>query len=607
MLAVCVVLTLAPPQEPQDAALAAVLAAEARRVEVMAACAPAVCSVMAMDAPGGGSGVVFDPAGFVLTNFHVVGQPDKGYKLPEPPEPPAEVIAQWKAANADAAAADEAKFVAGWKQQWRDEHLPRGKHHYKNKKVGLPDGQLYEGVVLGIDPGSDLAVLRLLPKSPGQQWPWCPLGDSDALLVGETVFAMGNPFLLATDFTPTVTFGIVSGTHRYQEGQGNRMLVYPDCIQVDAPVNPGNSGGPLFNERGEVVGINGRISIGDRGRVNVGVGFAIASNQIRNFLGDLLAGRHAEHGTLDMSAWYMTAPREETRRRGVFVQQMFKDSVVAAVGVSLGDELTEFNGTAIRSANQLATMVGVLPAGAWVTLGYKPALTDGGYGRERLATLRLSALDTGSSRDGSKDDARLASRENRRIATRSLLLPLAARAAAETRPAQGHGVTLVLTGKDGSTIRWTRRDEQLRLDVGSVALVRVDGQGGFAVQDGKARELTADERARLDRDWAANPLLWPPAERLQRLEQALLVGGVQVLGKPAYRYALPGDGEMETWLFADGEPAGCQLRDPLRRARIELHVAGDEVRVIADGNHEPGWQLSRSPFEPVDEALFRRP
>src|SRR5262249_26404183 len=207
--------------------------------------------------------------------------------------------------------------------------------------------------------------------------------------VGETVFAMGNPFLLATDFTPTVTFGIVSGTHRYQEGAGNRMLVYPDCIQVDAPVNPGNSGGPLFNERGEVVGINGRISIGDRGRVNVGVGFAIASNQIANFLPDLLAGRHAEHGTLEMSAWYMTAPRETSRRRGVFVQQMFKDSVVGAAGVALGDEITMFNGDKVRSANQLATKVGVLPAGAWVTLGFRPALGESGYGEEKALTLKL--------------------------------------------------------------------------------------------------------------------------------------------------------------------------------------------------------------------------
>ena len=101
---------------------------------------------------------------------------------------------------------------------------------------------------------SDLAVLRLLPKRDGQTWPFCGLGDSDALLVGETVFAMGNPFLLATDFQPTTTLGIVSGTHRYQPGGGNRMLVYPDCIQVDAPVNPGNSGGPLLDEQGEAFG-----------------------------------------------------------------------------------------------------------------------------------------------------------------------------------------------------------------------------------------------------------------------------------------------------------------------------------------------------------------
>ena len=366
--------------------IAAVQASESRRIEIMQRCAGAVCSVMDMKAPGGGSGVIIDPSGIVLTNYHVVGQPDSqkesgkpdgplpkipglgGGKpdpvLPEAPAPAAEILEAWRVKHPEASEQEEAEFVSTWQEEWRAEHLPKGKHHYRLKKVGLPDGELYRAVVLGIDPGSDLAVLRLLPNRPGQQWPHCDLGDSDTLLVGETVFAMGNPFLLATDFTPTVTFGIVSGTHRYQQGSGNRMLVYPDCIQVDAPVNPGNSGGPLFNEAGQIVGINGRISIGDRGRVNVGVGFAIASNQIKNFLGDLVAGRHAEHGTLDMSCWYMDASNEETPRRGVFVQQMFKDSVVADAGVSLGDEITTFNGEAVRSANQLATLVGVLPAGA---------------------------------------------------------------------------------------------------------------------------------------------------------------------------------------------------------------------------------------------------
>ena len=391
--------------------LQAVADAQARRVAVIERCSRAVCSVMSMDAPGGGSGVIVDPSGILLTNYHVIGEADSDYLPPEPPTPSAEDLAALRAGHqgaggAQAAPLDDARAIELWQELWRREHSPSGSSHYKSKKIGLPDGALYEGVVLGIDPGSDLAVIRLLPKTAGQTWPCCSLGDSDELLVGQTVFAMGNPFSLATDFKPTVTFGIVSGTHRYQGGQGGRMLVYPDCIQVDAPVNPGNSGGPLFNEQGEVVGINGRISIGDRGRVNVGVGFAIAANQVRNFLGDLVAGRHAEHGTLDMSARFMTSRSGQESARGVFVQQLFKDSVTAAAGVGLGDEITRFNGAEVRSANQLATMVGVLPAGTWVTLSHRKRLEDGRFADEREVTVQLTRLDTGSSRDS----ARLSSR-----------------------------------------------------------------------------------------------------------------------------------------------------------------------------------------------------
>ncbi|MBM4063597.1 MAG: trypsin-like serine protease [Planctomycetes bacterium] len=584
----------------QDPQLAAVLADEARRTAVVARCAPAVCSVMAMDQPGGGSGVVIDPAGFVLTNFHVVGAADPKYELPAPPPPPAAELEAWRAAHPGAAAEDEKKFVADWQAAWRDEHQPRGVAHYKNKKVGLPDGQLYEGEVLGIDPGSDLALLRLLPKTPGQTWAACDLGDSDDLLVGETVFAMGNPFLLATDFTPTVTFGIVSGTHRYQEGQGNRMLVYPDCIQVDAPVNPGNSGGPLFNERGEVVGINGRISIGDRGRVNVGVGFAIASNQIRNFLGDLLAGRHAEHGTLDMSAWFMTQGGGQARRRGVFVQQLFRDSVVATAGIGLGDEITWFNGTEVRSANQLATLVGVLPAGTWVGLGYRPKSGETAFGEERRVHLQLTKLDTGSSRDGTGADARLASRQNRRLATQAVVRRFAAGVEAEA------GVGWTVQGS-GGVMRAAGDGDRLRLEIGELVLVRLSAGEGFAVEGGKARELSAAERARLHREWLCNPMLWPRGRSAARLGDAVLAGGVVVHGAPAFRFEFPGDGECEAWLFADGTPAGCTFRDPIRRAKVEWHVRGREVRVVVDGVAEAGWSVAALQGGPVDEGWFRRP
>lgn len=561
--------------------IAAVRADEARRVEVVARCAPAVCSVMAMDAPGGGSGVVIDPRGYVLTNFHVVGSPDEGYRPPEPVLPAAELEA------------------------WRQENLPRGSAHYRNKKVGMPDGELYEAVVLGIDPGSDLAVLRLLPKRDGQTWPFCTLGDSGALLVGETVFAMGNPFLLATDFTPTVTFGIVSGTHRYQEGQGQRVMVYPDCIQVDAPVNPGNSGGPLFNERGEVVGINGRISIGDRGRVNVGVGFAIASNQIANFLGDLLAGRHAEHGTLDMSAWFMSARSDGgegsgPRQRGVYVQQMFKDSVAAKAGVGLGDEITRFDGNEVRSANQLATLVGVLPAGAWVTLWHRPAGEGGTFGDERRTLLQLSRLDTGSSQDGSGEDARLASRAERRMATQALL---ARWPAIEEKVAAVHWQRIA---PDGSKVAVFAHGERLRVELPDRVLVRTaDGQG-FAREGDTVRELSADEAERVRREWLANTLAWPLAHAAERLRDSVLLGGVHVHGAPALRFALPGDGECEAWFFRDGTPAGFACRDPLRRARVEWHVRGDQVRVVVDGAIESGWSGSVRRTGPVDEAWFRR-
>src|SRR5207237_5136646 len=117
--------------------------------------------------------------------------------------------------------------------------------------------------------------------------------------VGDWSMAMGNPFVLAEDQHPTVTLGIVSGTHRYQPGDGLNTLVYGNCIQVDSSINPGNSGGPLFNLRGEVIGINGRGSFEERGRVNVGLGYAISSKQIKNFIPELLATKIVQHGTLD--------------------------------------------------------------------------------------------------------------------------------------------------------------------------------------------------------------------------------------------------------------------------------------------------------------------
>src|SRR5262245_28913900 len=177
--------------------------AEEQRVAAVEKVRPAVIAIFSPGGQGGGSGVLVTPDGYALTNFHVT----EG---------------------------------AGPVMQ-----------------CGLPDGVLYDAVLVGHDKVGDVALIKVLPKKEGQVFPFAPMGDSDKLRAGDWSLAMGNPFLLATDFTPTVTYGLVSGVHRYQY-PANTLLEHTDCIQMDTSINPGNSGGPLFNMNGELVGINGR-------------------------------------------------------------------------------------------------------------------------------------------------------------------------------------------------------------------------------------------------------------------------------------------------------------------------------------------------------------
>ena len=322
----------------------------------------------------------------------------------------------------------------------------------------------------------------------------------------------------------------------------------------------------------------------------------------------------------------MDAPKEETPRRGVFVQQMFKDSVIAEAGVSLGDEITMFNGVKVRSANQLATLVGVLPAGAWVTLGYKPQLSDAGYGEERTVTVKLTALDTGSSVDAAADSARLASRENRRIATKAYLEQLS------------HGdrvahVDVTYRGPGGELTRFRRRGDLLRMDQAGLTLIRSESGECFGIEGGKAFDASLEQVARLDRELRANPLLWGAGDLADLLGDALLVGGAQVFGRPALRFSHSGAGELETWVTLDGRPAGYVLRDPIRRSKVEVHLGSGQpqsfdttgeaqgdglgdplrdagsgrVRLVVDGDLEAGWGIEALSHDEQDESLFRRP
>jgi S1-C subfamily serine protease len=302
--------------------LAAVKQAEARRVEVVAKVRPAVVAVFSENMDGGGSGVIIDPDGFALTNFHVVS--------------------------------DGKAF-----------------------KCGLADGILYDAVVVGLDKVGDVALIKLLAKEKvkdkdgkevDKPFPFVPLGDSDKVEPGDWSLAMGNPFLLATDFTPTITYGLVSGTHRYQEPSGV-LLEYTDCIQIDTSINPGNSGGPLFNADGELIGINGRGSFDKRGRVNSGVGYAISINQIKNFLGHLYAGLDTDHSSL--GATVKTMGDEEGEATRAVVTAVLDDADAVRRGLQPDDELVEFAGRPVDSTNQYKNILGIFPKGWRVPLTFR--------------------------------------------------------------------------------------------------------------------------------------------------------------------------------------------------------------------------------------------
>jgi S1-C subfamily serine protease len=534
---------IAPAQSP-DQVVERVRALERERVAVMARVAPAVCSVMPLDAPGGGSGVVFDPLGFIATNFHCVGKPD-----------------------------------------------------VKRMKIGLPDGELYGATVLGIDPGSDLAVLRLDAARDGQPWPFATLGDSDALLVGETGVRDGQPVpardRLHADGDVRHRLRARTATRKVRATARSSI---PTASRSTRRSTPATREARCSTRRGEVVGINGRISIGDRADASTSAS-ASPSRATRSATSspDLMAGRFAEHGTLDLNAWFM----ERDGRQGVFVQSVFADSRVMAFGLQLGDEITRFNGVLVRSANQLATLVGVLPAETWVELGFRPLAADDRLGDEKSVRFRLQRLDTGSS----NEEDRLASEDHRKLALAALVRPLEG----ATLPDAIEGATLELSGPEGVVVRLSRRGEQLRIDNGPLTLVLRDDGTAFARDGDLLREPSAEERAKLERIRRCNPLLRPAAGRRALCAEGLLVGGTMVGNRPAYRVRVPGDGELEVWLFFDGSAAGCRYRDPVQKALVELRRDGERSSVVLDGELAAGWSIAATDESAPPSELFARP
>ncbi|MDM4016130.1 S1C family serine protease [Roseiconus lacunae] len=310
-------------------------AIENARVEAVERAMPSAVCVFVPGGGGGGSGVLISPEGYALTNFHVTS--------------------------------------------------PAGTF----MRCGLSDGRVYDAVLVGLDPVGDLAMIKLLGRD---DFPVATMADSLKARAGDWCMVIGNPFLLATNLQPTVTWGLLSGVGRYQYPSGT-LLEYADCLQTDASINPGNSGGPIYNDRGELLGIVGRCSFEKRGRVNVGVGYAISINQAKNFLGYLQSGRIVDHATLGATV--------STDSDGsVVVSNILESSDAYRRGLRYDSEILEIDGRVVTSANDVQNVLGTLPSGWRVEVAFReagktsrvPIRLMGVHRRDELLTKMQAAL-----------------------------------------------------------------------------------------------------------------------------------------------------------------------------------------------------------------------
>lgn len=241
-------------------------------------------------------------------------------------------------------------------------------------KVSLKDRQEFTAKLIGTDPDTDVAVIKIDKGN----LPVAKLGDSDKVRVGEIVIAIGSPFELSR----TVTSGIVSATGRSSVG----IINYEDFIQTDAAINPGNSGGPLVNVRGEVIGINTAIATGGLSSGNVGVGFAIPINMARKVMEQILSGKKVVRGWLGVSLQEVDAAMAEKyglkEPKGALVAEVSGPALEA--GLRPGDLIIEYDGKEVKDVNDLKKKVADTKPGEKVKI---IAIRDG---KEKEFTVKLA-------------------------------------------------------------------------------------------------------------------------------------------------------------------------------------------------------------------------
>lgn len=286
-----------------------------------------------------GSGFIVDPAGFIVTNNHVISDSDG-------------VI------------------------------------------VILMDGEELDAEVIGTDPKTDLALLKV---DAGRTLPYVTFGDSDTARVGDWVLAIGNPFGLGG----SATAGIISA-----RGRDIQSGPYDDYLQIDAPINSGNSGGPVFNAAGHVIGVNTAIFSPNGG--NIGIGFAIPARQAENVIAALRDHGSVTRGWLGVQIQSLDADLATALGaddgRGALVAEVFAGSPAARGGIQSGDVIRSFNGESVEDQRHLSRLVGAARPGEEVEL---EVLRDGQrqnieirLGDQDQSTPSLSDRGSGSSHRG---------------------------------------------------------------------------------------------------------------------------------------------------------------------------------------------------------------
>jgi len=245
------------------------------------------------EVPGSGSGFIFDRAGYVMTNNHVV-------------------------------------------------------HGADEIEVTLHDGREFEATIVGQDPNTDIAVIKI----EGDDLPALKLGDSDEIMVGDWAIAVGNPL----DLEGTVTVGVISAKGRVDLNIRGGAPLYQDFIQTDASINFGNSGGPLVDITGAVVGVNSAVNAQADG-----IGFAIPINLARDVSDALISEGKVVRGFLGVRPQEITRELAEARdlegTEGVIIASVEDDTPASKAGLEAGDVVTHFDGVSVETVPQFRRVV----------------------------------------------------------------------------------------------------------------------------------------------------------------------------------------------------------------------------------------------------------